>query len=343
MRQEDQVDARSVPDSTMASEAYNRTSAAQLRAHSLNSDALQAASARLSKREGVLRICDLGVAGGANAIHIMRRVAESLPGRVIEYALEALPQNDWNELVATLQSAELPGTVFPRFIARSFYEPLFPEGSLHLCLSYITLHWLSGRPTRPIQSGEGAVMANERGVNALTASAWREQAHADLTHFLSLRARELCTGGDGVFLMVSAEPCVNGWVQPPSGGASIFSEAVSRAVKSGQLTAEEAARAVVPYYLRSKAEVEAAVAAVPELELIELRAEKFVIASEISIDEHADFAWSIHSHSIAASTHASAVAVAAVRAHLPAVIVDAGLQRGSECGYISLAVRKRCT
>ena len=98
----------------------------------------------------MLRISDLGSAGGVNAIQLLRYIEGILHEcnelRPIEYYFEDLPTSDFNELMKTIHNSKLSDQFFPRCIGKSFYEKLFPPNSIHLSLSYITLHWMQKCP-----------------------------------------------------------------------------------------------------------------------------------------------------------------------------------------------------
>ena len=98
----------------------------------------------------MLRISDLGCAGGVNAIQLLRYIEKILHEcnelRPIEYYFEDLPTSDFNELMKTIHNSKLSDQFFPRCIGKSFYEKLFPPNSIHLSLSYITLHWMQKCP-----------------------------------------------------------------------------------------------------------------------------------------------------------------------------------------------------
>ena len=129
---------------------------------------------------------------------------------------------------------------FFSIIGKSFYEPLFGPESVHISLSYITLHWLRAIPgvfesniplvlnadvslpkkiiiplknwlvllisidlsSFPVEQLR-FLNANERDVDPEVEKAFRVEAKKDLALFLRLRAKELVDGGVGLYLMVS--------------------------------------------------------------------------------------------------------------------------------------------
>lgn len=336
---------------TMQAGAYNASSRGQLAAHSIAHPALRRALARLvrlSIPSSAIRVCDFGAAGGANAVKVARIVHEELVGlgdctRELDYAFNDLPASDFNELFRTLGTACLPRRILTSAVARSFYEPCFPAASVHLALSYITLHWLSAAPSSPAaRLGPSAVLPNEKGVLASALLEWSEHAHADLVTFLRLRAAELADGGEGVFLMVGGGP--NHWVQPPDGGPSLFTRAMAAALpcSSSGLNAEHLNRATVPYYLRSEDEVRAAVAEVSELELVETVSAPILVCEDASAGEQAELAWAIHGHSLEASSGAPARCLGEWMKPRLAQLLEAQCgTAGAEIWYLSLAVRRK--
>ena len=324
---------------------YNETSSGQVSAHEIARPALLAAIERLAalqQRGEPFVVADLGVAAGANAVSVARLVISEFmgrrPGEAISYAFEDLPLNDWTVLAQTVSAAELP--CFTSFVPRSFYEPLFPPASLSLSLSFITLHWLSEAP----RLSADAVLAMERHTAADVAAEWRDQAHVDLVSFLRLRATELKDGGEGVYLMVGGGAAlpVHEWARPPSGGPSIFSVALSRAVAAGDIDEAAAMAASVAYHLRTDDEVRRAAGEVgASLELLDVTSAEVRVAEGRSAEEHADLAWAIHSNSILSSSGIGDEAGERVRLHLRDVVATEFGDSGATISYVSLAVRRR--
>ena len=96
----------------------------------------------------------MGSAGGVNAIQLLKYIENILQEykeiRPIEYFFEDLPTSDFSTLVKTIHESNISDQFYPRCIGKSFYENLFPSNSIHLCLSYITLHWLRSAPSKNI-------------------------------------------------------------------------------------------------------------------------------------------------------------------------------------------------
>ena len=324
---------------------YARSSHAQLASHAIAFPALRKAIGHVAAlpRAGALRVCDFGCASGGNAISTAHHVLDELGAAGVaesdvSYALEDLPTNDWPELEKALAAGGVTDRAGVSLVKRSFYEPCFPAASLQLATAFISLHWLSGTPC---DVGTGAVMAQDPGAPADAAAAWRDHAHADLVAFLRLRAEELVDGGCGLFHMVGGEPCVE-WICPPSLELSVFSDALARTVESGELSEDAAARSTVPYYMRTVAEVRAAAAEVPELEVLAVPSGEIRIAEGQSTATMTDLAWAIHGNSIRGSAGMSDEAADAVRAHLLDVMAERFTEsEGCRTNYLAVAVRRR--
>ena len=143
---------------TMDNKRYNTAATVQLCAHVLTMPALKDCIKRIlqshplsnSRSSEILRISDLGSAGGINAIRLLQYIEKLLHDqnefRPVEYFFEDLPTSDFNELIRTIHDSKLSEQFHPMCIGKSFYEKLFPSNSIHLSLSYITLHWLRNCP-----------------------------------------------------------------------------------------------------------------------------------------------------------------------------------------------------
>ena len=63
---------------------------------------------------GTLRICDLGSAGGVNALKLLSWILPLIGDRKVEYVFEDLPSADLNELARTIQEAGLSKNILTR-------------------------------------------------------------------------------------------------------------------------------------------------------------------------------------------------------------------------------------
>ena len=78
---------------------------------------------------------------------------------------------------------------------------------------------------------------SERGTDPEITKAFSRQSDEDLLQFLKSRFNELVLGGEGIYMWVStdAEGNFNEWMQPPDGGPSPLSRALTRAVTNSGL------------------------------------------------------------------------------------------------------------
>jgi salicylate 1-O-methyltransferase len=181
--------------------AYDRHNEYQLRGALGHADLVAAAAGKIvpDRVRGSVVLVDYGCAQGRvsnplirTAIEGLRRSHRDVPVHVYHNDLLA---NDWATLFARLRSDEsylhvAGGPLTPLISATSFYQPVTPRGIVDLGLSFAAIQWLSVPGPRHCGSAlyfdqlEGAARAR-----------MAEQAHADWTRFLALRADELATGG----------------------------------------------------------------------------------------------------------------------------------------------------
>ena len=154
--------ATNIKGATMDNKLYNESATPQLSAHDITKEALKSSIARVleffhpskDNLSKMIRIADLESAGGVNAIRLLRYIEgilqENEENRPVEYYFEDLPTSDFNELIGTIHESKLSSKFYTRCIGKSFYEQLFPPDSVHLFLSYITLHWMHNCPGKEI-------------------------------------------------------------------------------------------------------------------------------------------------------------------------------------------------
>ncbi|WP_175499920.1 MULTISPECIES: hypothetical protein [unclassified Streptomyces] len=235
---------------------YGRHSQVQQRAGDHGLPLLRRALAALPLPVGgePLRVADLGAATGANSLDPMRVVVESVRRRAgrdtpVTVVHTDIPANDFDAMFATV--LHTPGSyahepqVFALAEARSFYEPLFPPGELHLAWSAIAVHWLSGVP-RPVPDHIYSAQATGDVRRAL-----EERSRADWEAFLTHRARELRSGGQLVVLGGAADD------DGSSGAEGLMAAAdavLDGMVREGLVTPSEYTRMTIPTWNRTAAE-----------------------------------------------------------------------------------------
>ena len=157
-----------------------------------------------------LIVADYGSSEGRNslgplgaAIRVLRERAG--PDRSISVVHTDLQGNDFSALFQTVAAdpdSYLRGdaNIFPYAIGRSFYESLFPPGSVTLGWSSWAVQWMSRVPVEipdHIHYSRSAV--------ASVRAAYARQGAEDWQTFLALRGRELRPGGRLVILLVALD------------------------------------------------------------------------------------------------------------------------------------------
>ena len=204
-------------------------------------------------RDAPVTIADLGAAGGRNELAPMRTAVDGLRGTGFSAPIVIvhtdIPTNDFTTLFETIEHDPntylAPPNVYAYAAGRSFYERVFPAGSLTLAWTAIAVHWLSRVPA-PIpdhiysESATGAVR-----------DAFEQQAAADWEAFVTARAAELKAGGQ--LVVVGGAAADDG-----SSGAARLMESVNDALRaevaSGVLTDDEYRAMNVPTWNRTLAE-----------------------------------------------------------------------------------------
>uniref|UniRef100_A0A0E0LAZ3 Jasmonate O-methyltransferase n=1 Tax=Oryza punctata TaxID=4537 RepID=A0A0E0LAZ3_ORYPU len=160
-----------------------------------------------------MAIADLGCSSGPNALTLVSAALDAIYHHCAQHQqphpemcvfLNDLPSNDFNSVaksLATLKHSHddlADPVVVTGMIPGSFYERLFPCGSLHFVCSSNSLHWLSKAPEDlkegkiPMYDMDEHLRLSRR---AVVGDAYARQFRKDFKQFLSLRAQELVSGG----------------------------------------------------------------------------------------------------------------------------------------------------
>jgi hypothetical protein len=257
--------------------AYDRHSEYQLRGALAHADLVAAAAGEIAPdlSRGAVVLVDYGCAQGRTsnpliraAIERLRRSHRDVPVHVYHNDVLA---NDWAALFTRLRSDDsylhvAGGPVTPLVSATSFYQPVTPRGIVDLGLSFAAIQWLSA--PGPAHSGSALYFDQLEGA---ARARMAEQAHADWTRFLALRADELATGGRLVLDMMGA---------PERGSAAghqawqLVHSVCEELVGEGHLDAARLGDYVLPVYERTAEEArrpfEEAIGARLRLERLEL-------------------------------------------------------------------------
>ncbi|KAF7025860.1 hypothetical protein CFC21_038013 [Triticum aestivum] len=158
---------------------------------------------------GKVVIMDLGCSSGPNAVALVSIALEATHSHFLQLQqpppevcvlLNDLPYNDFNVVVKSLVPLRKmnESVVVTGVVPGSFYERLFPGGSLHLICSSNILNWLSKAPRDLMMNQIPAYDIDEhvrRERLTVVAGAYARQFRKDFTLFLELRAKELVPKG----------------------------------------------------------------------------------------------------------------------------------------------------
>jgi hypothetical protein len=207
----------------------------------------------LDRRDEPVVIADYGCSQGKNSLASMGIAIEILrsrvgPDRPIVVCHTDLPTNDYNTLFKLLETdpdrySRDDANVFPCAVGRSFYHNVLPPDHVHLGWSSYAAMWINRIPT---------VLPDHIYFPCMTGAAraaFERQGAQDWENFLSLRARELRSGGR----LVVAIPGANeeGWC----GFEHVMDHAnatLTNMVGDGAITAVERARMVVGAWPRRR-------------------------------------------------------------------------------------------
>ncbi|KAL0734882.1 hypothetical protein Bca4012_011092 [Brassica carinata] len=227
----------------------------------------------------IIRVADLGCATGSNTFDTVDIVVDTLRRRYAAVCgggspeFEAffcdLPCNDFNMLFRLLTEKQKVDSskYFAGGVAGSFYDRLFPRGTIHVAVSLSALHWLSQIPEKVLEKGSRTWNKGKtwvEGAKKEVVDAYAEQSDKDLDDFLKCRKEEMVKGGVLFVLMAGR----------PSGSSSQFGDQDSRAKHPFTTTMEQAWQDLIneglideetrdgfniPAYMRSPEEVAAGV------------------------------------------------------------------------------------
>lgn len=291
--------------STMKLDSYAVHSKNQYAAHLLTRDLLSASMERLAKRchledaasiaDGApmrrRRMADLGSADGSSSVETLkfatRCLGEKSGGMVppLHVTFEEHPASSRDKLETCLNSHSewfAEHDIERDVLMESFYQPLFDPGTIDFMQSYICLHWLD---TTDVSKGGSIVdwktlggsvdgddaphldwvQINEPTAPAHVREAWRTSlAHVHLAKFLCLRSRELRPGAELLLVMVGHPHEFN---VPSDGGPGPLTRAMKRCISRGELRRDVLHRTIIPYFMRTVSDIEAALEIAETLEV----------------------------------------------------------------------------
>lgn len=210
-------------------------------------------SVALNRGNEPVVIADYGSSQGKNSLAPMRIAIEVLRSRIgadrpIVVCHTDLPTNDFNTLFKLLDTdpdrySRDDANVFPCAVGRSFYEQVLPPDHVHLGWSSYAAMWINRMPM---------VLPDHIYVPSMTGpahAAFERQGVQDWANFLSLRSRELRSGGH----IVVAIPGANdegqcGFEQIMDHADAVLTEMVG----DGAITADERSRMFVGAWPRRR-------------------------------------------------------------------------------------------
>jgi len=235
---------------------YNANASAQAASAEFGLGQLRAAARTAPPgAAGAVTIVDYGASEGLNslapigvAVEAVRRArGDDQPVWVFH---TDLPDNDFGSLFHAVadhpHSYRRPG-VYTSAVGRSFYEQLFPDGTVSLGWSSIALHWLSTVPGPLDGFWFSTAGADQYGV-------WARAGAADWRAFLGARELEMVPGARLVIVVGAA----HGDGATRRSGAERAMDAVRGAVQilveRGVVTDAERADMTIPAWYRTAAE-----------------------------------------------------------------------------------------
>ena len=209
-------------------------------------------------------IADYGAADGGTSMDLHRATIATLreraPRRTVCITYTDLPRNDYSALFTTANGGR-PGVtsyrdehddIFVYAAATSFFEPIFPPGTIDFGFSATAMHWLSALPC-PVSDHIHMAGADGEELETL-----RARARADWQDILLARASELKVGGR--LMTVNLALANDGRHMGNTGGANMF-DVMNRLwralVDDGTITSAEYRRTTIPQFYRTASEFHA--------------------------------------------------------------------------------------
>ncbi|XP_057822770.2 gibberellic acid methyltransferase 2-like [Cryptomeria japonica] len=237
----------------------------------------------LQNTGGLLQIADMGCANGMNTVSEVDFVVTTIKKLYSKRGLSIpqlqvffndLPSNDFNGLFMLLNS--LKPDYMAAGVAGSFYQALFPDGTINICFSIMALHWLSQVPEGV--GNEGSCVYNRgkvwiNGGRAEVARAYAEQSQKDLREFFRWRGEEMASGGVMFICAMGRPNGVSAEQQVTSEGEYCgpdFEAAWDDLISEGIVKAETRDSFNLPWYFPNADEMREAVEASGAFEIVKL-------------------------------------------------------------------------
>ena len=276
-------------------------------------------------------------------------------GVPVQVSFSDLPTSDFNELITTIASDEdLQSKICGyNVVGGSFYAPVYPPSSVHLALSFVTLHWMREAPPDAGELlGGNNCLVHEVGVPPESVAAFRRIAMDGLVSFLRLRAKELVPGGEGIFSMTGGGSSDGSCTYLSAFESKrIISKSIARAVSSGSLPKDAMERAFVPLFRFTPRDIETAVGEVEELALGGIVQKTIHMAEGYPNSTLFSLFWSIHKNALKDSIFAKHNEIGEAEREMmmwhlenhAREVVDEHFTecRGARCPYMAFSVTKK--
>uniref|UniRef100_A0ACD6AN28 Uncharacterized protein n=1 Tax=Avena sativa TaxID=4498 RepID=A0ACD6AN28_AVESA len=230
----------------------------------------------LSTRRSTIVVADLGCSSGPNTLLVVSEVIRAIRdcahkseerehGLEVQFFLNDLPGNDFNLVFRSLEHFENPSgkeEAPPHYVAGlpgSYYGKLFPRQSVHLFHSSYSLMWRSKVPlelSSCTHLNEGNIYIGKRTPPSVI-KLFQEQFRKDFELFLTLRSRELVSGGRMLLTFIgrkSEEMLMHGDVTTVF---ELVAKSLCSLVQKGCVKKEKLDSFNLPYYAPSVKEVKA--------------------------------------------------------------------------------------
>ncbi|CAD6248131.1 unnamed protein product [Miscanthus lutarioriparius] len=173
----------------------------------------------------IMTIADLGCSAGPNTLLFISSIISIIVEQCksggdasveLQFFLNDLPGNDFNELFRSIEKfkrpnttgemAHLPPLYYIMGLPESYYNRLFPRESVHLFHSSYCLHWRSQEPEgleawRKTYLNEDNIYITKT-TTPFVVKQFQKQFHKDFSLFLKLRHEELVHGGQMVLIFL---------------------------------------------------------------------------------------------------------------------------------------------
>ncbi|KAK6340596.1 hypothetical protein TWF696_008922 [Orbilia brochopaga] len=203
-------------------------------------------------------IADYGCSQGASSATAMQKLVARLPtGSSATLIFNDLPSNDFNSLIKLLPKISSPDpttTIYPSIAPNSFYNPVVPASTVDIAFALSSVHWLRQmpQPKPPTESIE-EYLSKRAARNA-------EASHRDLVYFLTLRSREVKSGGN--LILAAPSPTADDNDGRISGNEklrlAVFT-AIELLIKNGKLPVNAMDRIYPPSYVHTEETMQAAI------------------------------------------------------------------------------------